>query len=549
VRELLIACCTLVALTGCAQTEAPPEAEPTPSTDYSSAWFEPVSAQTGIDFTHVRATQSRFWFPEIMSGGAAWLDYDLDGDLDAYLIQGGDLTGASRTHGNRLFRNDGDRFVDVTDSAGVGDAGYGMGAVVGDLDNDGYPDVYVTNVGPNALYRNNRDGTFDRIRGGDVGDPSWGASGAAVDYDLDGDLDLYIVNYVTWSARIETDCYGVGGSRDYCHPSRYQAPASDTLLRNDGGMRFTNVSEELGLLRAFGNGLGVTLVDMTGSRSLDVYVANDGMPNQLWSRIDEGFEDVAVPRGCSVNGFGAAEAGMGVASADVDGDGRSDILLTHLARETNTLYLDRGGMCEDATAAAGLGAASLAFTGFGTALADFDNDGEIDLWVSNGRVGREDIGTEGDPFAEPDHVYRGSGGPRFELLPAGTSGVGRAPDNSRGAAFGDYDSDGDVDALVIENGGSARLYRNRASDGSWVVVRLWGEPAARVGALATTVAGGRERVGRSQRAYSYCSSNDPAIHIGLGQAARVEELRLRDPGGGQLVLRDLPSDRAYNITR
>ncbi len=534
-------------LTGCGERSPEPAAEVGLEPVGADAWFELVPTESGLDFVHQRAAVERFWFPEIMSGGAAWLDYDGDGDLDAYLVQGGDL-GGDGGDGNRLYRNDGDgRFVDVTAVAAVGDRGYGMGAVVGDLDNDGDPDLYVTNLGPDTLYRNDGDGSFtpvllpdDRV--------AWGTSGAAWDYDLDGDLDLYIVNYVSWSPETETDCYGVGGSRDYCHPSRYQAPAADTLLRNDGGLSFTDVSDELGLLGTFGNGLGVALVELTGAPRLDVYVANDGMPNQLWTVQGDRLGDVAVARGCSVNGLGVAEAGMGVAQGDVDGDGRLDLLLTHLARETNTLYLNRDGVCEDVTATSGLAAASLPRTGFGTALADFDHDGALDLWVSNGRVGREEIGSSGDPFAEPDQLFRGLGGARFEELPPAVSGVGRAPDNSRGAAFGDFDADGDTDALVVENGGPARLYRNRATTGGWMQLQLvTAAGSTAVGARATVSAGGSTLTHRVQPAYSYCSSNDPRVHFGLGDAASVAEVRIRTVDGGELSLLDLPAERLYRI--
>jgi hypothetical protein len=544
VRRLTLAFCLAALLTACSEPEPEPSATVEANVD---AWFESVPEAAGIDFTHVRAVEPRFWFPEIMSGGGAWLDYDGDGDLDAYLVQGGDLEGRGE-HGNRLYRNDGEGgFVDVTEVAGVGDRGYGMGAVVGDLDADGDADLYVTNVGPNTLYRNDGNGSFTRVPGGDAAHDSWGVSGAAVDYDRDGDLDLYVVNYVTWSPEIETDCYGVGGSRDYCHPSRYQAPASDTLLRNDGNMRFTDVSEETGLLTNFGNGLGVAVVDITEGSAPDIYVANDGMPNQLWIWSGSRFGDEAVPRGCAVNALGVSEAGMGVAHGDVDGDGRLDLVLTHLARETNTLYLNREGTCEDVTATAGLGAPSLPFTGFGTALADFDHDGEIDLWVSNGRVGREDIGTEGDPFAEPDHLYRGLGGTRFELLSASVSGVGRTIDNSRGAAFGDYDYDGDVDALVIENGGAARLHRNRAAGGGWLQLGVLFEGSHALGARVEIEADGSRRAGVVQRAYSYGASHDPRVHFGLGTAERVEELHVRTVDGGSLTLHDLPGSRSYRL--
>ncbi len=538
-----------LALAGCVERAEEGPAAAGRDVDRTASWFEPVAEEESPDFVHVRGEAGLFWFPEIMSGGGGWFDYDGDGDLDLYLVQGGDLGSPRGGLSNRLYRNDGSgRFVDVTRAAGVGDTSYGMGLVVGDFDGDGDLDLYVTNLGRNVMLGNRGDGTFRRIETG-VDDSAWSTSGAALDYDRDGDLDLFVVNYVSWSPEIEMECYGPGGVRDYCHPSRYQAPAADLLLRNEGGLRFTDVSEEMGLLRVFGNGLGIAVSDWDGDLRPDVYVANDGMPNQLWVESGDGlFEDHAVGSGCAVNGLGVAEAGMGVALGDADGDGALDLFVTHLARETNTLYLNRSGFCEDATAYAGLGAPSLRHTGFGTGFADFDHDGRPDLWVSNGRVGREDLATDGDPFAEPDQVYRATGGGRFELLPPERSGVGERADNSRGAAFGDYDNDGDIDVLVVNNNGPERLYRNRGSAGTWVELDLTSgfEPAAigaRVGVRTADSVQWR-LVGRSA---SYCSSNDPRAHFGLGRAARLDEVSVFWPDGRRQSFRDLPAAKIYRL--
>ncbi len=509
--------------------------------------FEEVAGALGIEFEHARALEERFWFPEIMSGGAAWLDYDGDGDLDLYLVQGGELRpGRGGGPTNRLYRNDGaGGFVDVTAAARVGDAGYGMGAAVGDADGDGAADLYVTNVGANVLFLNNRDGTFHRAAAG-VEDEGWGTSAAFVDFDRDGDLDLFVANYVAWSPANEVECFS-GGARDYCHPNRYNAPQPDRLFRNrgvgaDGRVTFDDASEEAGISRSFGNGLGVAPLDFDQDGWPDLYVANDGMPNQLWINRGGGrFENRAVEAGCAVDMSGAAEAGMGVAVGDVDGDGRADLLLTHLRQETNTLYLNRGGFCEDATARHGLAAPSINRTGFGTALADFDHDGRLDLLVANGRVGvAETPLVAGDPFAEPNQLFRGAEGGRFREMPA--TALGSLVENSRAAAFGDFDGDGGLDVAVVNNSGPARLLRNAVPpNGSWVRLRLRNRSGSdALGARVRVEAGGQMQWRRIESAYSYCSANEAVAHFGLGEGAEVNAA-VTWPDGRVRRLRGLPT--------
>ena len=506
-------------------------------------WFEDVALDAGVDFVHVRAAEQRYWFPEIMSGGAAWLDYDDDGDPDLYLVQGGDL--AEPGPGNRLFRNDGGQFVDVTDRADVGDRGYGMGVAVGDVNGDGAVDLYVTNVGPNVLYRNRGDGRFERSTSGAEGS-SWSASAAFTDSDRDGDLDLFVVNYVHWSPGNEVECSS-GGRRDYCHPSRYNAPAADDFYRNDGTGAFENRSAEAGIEAASGNGLGVAPLDFDGDGWVDLYVANDGMPNQLWINQGDGaFQDRALIAGCAVNRSGAAEAGMGIAVGDVDSDGAPDLLLTHLRDETNTLYLNQSGSCDDVSGRSGVAVPSIGRTGFGTAFEDFDLDGRLDLLVVNGRVGVTGRSHRADDvFAEPDQLLRGEAPARFVEVP--TALAGQRVGNSRAAAVADFDLDGSPDVAIVDNGDRARLLRNLRSGAwsSWEVRGTSGAPVLGAFVRVETLADVWER--RVDGAGSYCSAHLPVARFGLGRAIERLDTEVRLPSGRALRFLELPARRAISV--
>jgi hypothetical protein len=554
IRSVALAALMVLPLPGCGDGDS--TASSTPETVEGPEWFEEVAARAGLDFVHQRGPTTRYDFPEIIGGGAAWLDYDDDGWLDLYLVQSGDLRSETPDAlDNRLYRNVGDgSFRDVTDSAGVGDTGYGMGCAVGDYDGDGHVDLYVTNYGPNVLYRNNGDGTFTDVTAeSGTGDSSWGTSAAFQDFDRDGDLDLFVANYVAWSPEIDLRCTSGTGDRDYCKPTNYNQPAPDVLYRNEGDGTFIDVTEAAGIIRAFGNGLGVACGDFDRDGWVDLYVANDGMPNQLWINQRDGtFVDRAMLAGCAVNLQGMAEAGMGVAAVDVEPDGDLDLFMTHLRDESNTFYVNQEGIFEDTTAVLGLSAPSIRYTGFGIGFADFDHDGLTDIYVANGRVGTWDPApSPDDPYAEPNLLFRGTEQGRFEAVRPAGGCAGCPMENSRAAAFADYDEDGDVDVVVVNNHGPVRLLRNDAGGARhWVGFRVLDQRGRdALGAAVRIDAGERAQWRQVQRAYSYCASNDPRVHFGLGELSAVDRVTVRWPDGREEAFGTVEVDARYELQR
>ena len=523
----------LTALYGGCSSGAPEGAgEPAIGQDAPAPWFEEVAVERGLVFNHVSGYRERHLFPEIVGGGAALFDMDGDGDLDAYLVQSGDLRDPGGPAGeNRLFRNEGGgRFTDVTQDSGTGDRGYGMGVVAGDYDNDADIDLYVTNVGRNTLLRNDGAGRFlDVTDAAGAGHEGWGTSGAFLDHDNDGDLDLFVTNYVEWSMRTEQTCYNASGAEDYCLPTNYKTPGPDVFLRNEGDGTFTDVTEAAGFSAAFGNGLGVGTGDFDGNGFQDIFVANDTMLNQLWLNQGDGtFVDESLLRGCALDEHGKAKAGMGVAVADIDDDDDEDIVVVNLRGQTDSVFRNVDGFFEDATGKFGMGQTSRWFTRFGVGLVDLDNDGKLDLFEANGRVVANLEAMTDDVFAEPNSVFRGLPDGRFEdVLPQGGT-VEPLLETSRAAAFGDVDGDGGIDVLVVNRDGPAHLLRNIVPErGNWARVRVLdvhGRDA--LGARVGLQVGDRvtRRVVRS--AYSYCASNDAAVHVGLGDATAVDAVEV-----------------------
>jgi hypothetical protein len=517
-----------------------------------SPTFVDRAAEWGLAFRYETGATGQLYYPEIVGGGAALFDFDDDGDLDVFFVQGTVLEpGKAAAHsppGGRLFRNDltpgkAPRFVDVTAASGIKALGYGMGVATGDFDNDGRVDLYVLNFGSNQLWRNQGDGTFaDVTRAAGADDPRMSLSASFADLDRDGRLDLFVTDYVDFAVDQNVTCYATSSRRDYCGPSSFPA-TPDRLLRNRGDGTFEDVSQRAGIARTAGRGMGVVAADFDGDGWQDVFVANDGMANFLWrNRGDLTFEEVALPAGVAVNADGKVQANMGIAAGDFDDDGDFDLFVTHLTGETNTLWVNLSGMTfEDRTAQSGLAAPSLAHTGFGTAWIDADNDGRLDLLAVNGAVRLiDEQARRGDPFpyAETHQLFRNTGG-RFTEVSGEMGEPFRRAEVGRGAAFGDVDNDGDTDVLVVNAGGPARHLVNEGGNARpWLGLRLAGRPAgarAERDMLGARVAVVRKGVPmlwrRAATDGSYASASDPRVLVGLGDAAEVTEVRVVWPDG------------------
>ncbi|MEM9801067.1 MAG: CRTAC1 family protein [Planctomycetota bacterium] len=518
--------------------------------DVTPVWFREVGASAGVTFEHRADRTERFRFPEIMGGGLALFDYDGDGDLDLYLVQGGYLGGTAQDivlPGNKLYRNDSKpgalSFVDVTETAGVGDTTYGMGAACGDYDRDGDVDLFVTNVGPNVLYENQGDGTFKDVSK-KVADGRWATSAAFFDANGNGRLDLYVVNNLAWSDAVEIKCFNYYGEPDYCSPNNYNSPSADAFY-TFGRLGFTDSTLRAGVDAAFGNGLGLTIGDYDLDGDLDVYVANDATPNVMWQNDGKGkFTDLGLRTGCALNANGTPEAGMGVQFIDLDEDDDLDLYMTHLRNETNTFYRNRRGRFSDMSNLTGTSTVGLKFTGFGMGFQDFDLDGIVDLFVANGAVQAwkdDERFVTTDPYAEPNHLFRGvRAGKRVKFELVRKEGATETPiyRTSRGAAFGDLDNDGDIDIVVADLDARPAVLENIApraeGTSTWVGFRAV-EGSGNSDVHGATVSIGRGGEARQYRqanpAYSYLASNDPRVHFGLAGADVAADVQVRWPDG------------------
>lgn len=557
----------LTSLTAClsasilvATCSSPPRGSgpaPAPAPAAGPAWFEEVAASRGLDFMHRSGHETRYLLPEIMGGGAALFDMENDGDLDLLMVQSGRLSAApsGTPAGHRLYRNRGDgSFEDVSTDYGVaGIAGYGMGVATGDYDNDGDVDVYITGYGSNVLLQNDGRGRFaDVTRKAGVAASGWSTSATFVDVDADGHLDLFVVRYLDWTPDRERECFSLTGQVDYCAPKNYDAPTTDVLFRNNGDGTFTDVSRPAGLGAAVGNGLGVVADDVNGDGRPDLFVANDATPNHLWiNRGNWRFEETAMMAGVAIDQDGAPKAGMGVHAADVDDDGDNDLIVMNLDTESDSFYRNEGRFFVDATTSVGLRVVSRRFTRFGAALLDFDNDGRLDLYEANGRVGLQSETFGPDPYAEPNLLFRGLPSGAFEEVTPRGGTVTPHIATSRAAAFGDLDNDGGLDIVVANRDGTPHLLRNIVPGrGHWLllgVLERAGQDA--IGARVMIDAGGRQIRRDVRTGYSYLAANDPRVHVGLGTVSSVDAVTVTWPDGVQERFGPFDADRVVELRR
>jgi enediyne biosynthesis protein E4 len=518
-----------------------------------------VARAAGISFQHDNAGSGEKYLIETMGAGCGWIDYDQDGLLDLYLVNSAatKLYVPKQALRGALYHNNGDgTFSDVTAKAGVGAEGlFGMGVAVGDYNNDGFPDLLVLGYGRCILYRNNGDGTFTDVTdlAGVANLGKWASSAAWFDYDNDGQLDLTIANYVDWSPGQNFWCGDKGpGLRSYCHPDVYHGQ-TPTLYHNNGDGTFTDVSVRSGLGLKPGNGLGVVTFDYDDDGWQDVFIANDHMPNFLFRNNRDGtFREVGYEAGVAVGVDGQFEAGMGVDAGDTLGSGRLGLIVTHLDQQLARLYQNLGDLSfEDATFRSKISYATFHMSGFGTRFMDYDNDGALDIFMANGHVldniERYHSGTR---YAEPKMMFRNRGGGIFENVSERLGEDFLAARVSRGAAVGDFDNDGDLDILVSNNGQAPQLLRNDGGNSNhWLQIFLIGTRSNRdaVGARVKITAGDLTLFDQRKGGMSYQSAQDPRLHFGLKQNARVDSIEVRWPSGAVTKLGKLKSDQIVAI--
>lgn len=500
--------------------------------------------------------------PEHIGSGCAFLDFDRDGRLDIYLIQNAGPESAAR---NRLYRQQEDgRFLDASPGLGLDVAGYGMGVAVGDVNNDGWPDVFLTQYGGVRLFLNRRGEHFDDVtQAFGLVNPKWATAASFFDYDRDGWLDLVVANYIDYDPTHQ--CYDESGARDYCGPEG-APPTATRLLRNDGGMSFTDVTVASGLVKSPGPGLGVVCADFNGDRWPDIFLADDEKPNRLFMNQRDGtFTEEGAVRGVAFNVLGQVAADMGICLGDVNGDLLFDLYVTHLDQEFHTLWQQGPvGAFRDRTAQAGLTDSEWRGTGFGTVLADFDLDGALDLAQVNGRIKRDryqapeaaanaGVSQSWIPYAQRSQLFHNDRRGGFDDVSLAQDAFCAVPMVGRGLARGDVDNDGDIDLLAVGIGGPARLFRNVAERrGHWLTVRAidprhGGRDA--YGAEIIVQCGKRSFWGTINPARSYLSSHDPRVHFGVGDATRYQRIKVIWPDGVEEMFPGGDTDRFLVLER
>jgi enediyne biosynthesis protein E4 len=560
----------LVLVAGCGTnrgSEAPENArDAARPADQRLEWFTDRAAESGLNFTHVNGASGHYYYPEILPPGVALFDYDNDRDLDVYIVQGRSLdprapappSGQTDLRG-RLYRNDlevrGDgtpvlHFTDVTEQSGIEARGYGLGVAAGDINNDGWVDLYLMNFGPNQMLRNNGNGTFTDVttESGTGNGTDFGVSAAFVDYDRDGWLDLYVGNNVNYTLANETKCPNHAGAPDYCPPQVYGG-RPDRVFRNLGHGTFADVTKTALIGGRFGPALGISTADFNRDGWIDIFVANDGRENLLWMNQQNGtFKEVGLTAGVAVTADGKAESSMGVDAGDFDNDGDEDLIMTELTGEGSNLYVNDGGASfRDASAQSGIGPFSLPYTGWGTTWFDYDNDGWLDLLAVNGTIIAQEGHQNAFPYDQRKLLLKNLGTGRFDQVTSQAGAVFALSASGRGAAFGDIDNDGDIDVVVGNDAGPVQLLINNIGNRNhWVGLRLTGGtiPRDMLGArVGVTRKNGPTLWRRARSDGSYGSANDPRVMIGLGSSAEPVRVQVRWPDGRSEEWPEVPTDR------
>jgi enediyne biosynthesis protein E4 len=529
----------------------------------SAIRFEDIAQKSGIHFVTENSPTPMKYQPETMPAGVALFDYDGDGWLDIYLVNGAEMPSMVKTgpkYYNRLFHNNGDgTFTDVSERAGVTGAGYGMGAAVGDYDNDGWPDLFLANVNGNQLFHNNGDGTFTDVTakaglGGAMykGRKMWSVAAGWFDYNNDGLLDLFVANYCQWDPHFEPVCMGLDG-RGYCHPNSF-APLPNTLYRNNGDGTFTDVSEETGISSVLGKGMGVVFADYDGDGFLDVFVANDNSPNLLFHNLGgKRFEEVGFQAGVAYNDEGTPLASMGADFRDLNNDGLPDIWHTAIENETFPLFINKDkGQFRNASQDSRLANLTRPMSGWSNGIVDLDNDGWKDLVVARSNVldNIEQI-SHHFRYAEPNSVFRNMGNGRFDDVSASAGADFTRPLPHRGLAYGDLDNDGRMDLVVTALGAPVSVFRNiTETRNHWVLFKLTGTKSNRMGIgarIRVTTDDGRMLYNEATTSTGYAASSDPRVHFGLGTSRVMKEVEIRWPSGIRQLLHGVTGNRVLEV--
>jgi hypothetical protein len=517
--------------------------------------FRDITAQAGIHFTHNNAAFGKKYLPETMGPGCAFIDYDGDGYPDILLVNGEDWPGHAKTPSTlKLYHNNQNgTFTDATGKAGLAVAMFGMGVAVGDYDNDGHDDIFVTALGQSRLFHNNGNGTFTDVTkaAGMWGPNEFSTSAAWVDYDRDGKLDLVVANYVQWSLPTDIYCTLDGAHKSYCTPESYKG-TSIRLWHNLGGGKFEDATQKAGMNDPTSKSLGLAILDSNGDGWPDIVVANDTQPNKLYLNKQNGtFEEKAVAAGIAFSEDGVARAGMGVDAADYDRSGHASLLITNFANQMLSLYHNEGnGLFVDEAPRSEVGRNTLVTLGFGCFFFDYDNDGWPDIFVADGHIENEiERVQKRVAYAEPPHLFRNLGGGKFQEVTAQVGGAFASPKVSRGAAYADIDNDGALDVLVTTNGGRAWLFHNEGGTNHSLRVKLVGTTSNRdgIGAVVRVTSGGAKQWQMLRSGSSYLSQSELVLTFGLGTATKAETVEVQWPSGQVDKIASLAADQTVTV--